>query len=57
MSKDCVDCGSIIEIPEDSLEGEIVGCADCGLDYFISIDEESKVCLKELVIEGEDWGE
>jgi alpha-aminoadipate carrier protein LysW len=53
----CVDCGASIEIPEDVLQGEILGCGDCGMDYVISIEENGEILLKELMIEGEDWGE
>ena len=57
MSMDCVDCGASIEIPEDVLQGEILGCGDCGMDYVISIEENGEILLKELMIKGEDWGE
>ena len=53
----CIDCGAILEIPTDALEGEIIGCADCGLDYIVVKDESDGLNLQELVIEGEDWGE
>jgi len=53
----CTDCGAELEIPEDALPGEIIGCPDCGLDYVIEVDESGGKQLKELLIEGEDWGE
>ena len=53
----CIDCGANLEIPIDALEGEIIGCADCGLDYIVVKDESDGLNLQELVIEGEDWGE
>ena len=56
MQITCVDCGGSIELPEDCLPGEIVGCPDCGLDYVLE-EDESLLHLKELTIEGEDWGE
>ena len=52
----CTDCGASIEIPIDVEVGEIVECPDCGLD-FVVIELDGKIGLKELTIEGEDWGE
>ncbi len=57
MSNACMDCGADMEVPNDSLLGEIVGCPDCGLDYVIEVDESGSKQLTELLIEGEDWGE
>ena len=57
MSFMCTDCGANIEIPEDTIIGEIVGCPDCGLDYVFDKDENGNNNLNELLIEGEDWGE
>ena len=57
MIQSCIDCGSELQIPKDSLQGEIIGCPDCGLDYVIEFDENGKKQLKELTLEGEDWGE
>jgi alpha-aminoadipate carrier protein LysW len=54
---DCTDCGGMIDIPEDVLIGEIISCPDCGLDYVVEADESGLLILKELTIEGEDWGE
>ncbi len=57
MSTACMDCGAALDIPPDSLLGEIIGCPDCGLDYVIEVDDSGSKQLKELLIEGEDWGE
>ena len=57
MSTACMDCGTALDIPPDSLLGEIIGCPDCGLDYVIENDDSGGKHLKELLIEGEDWGE
>ncbi|MEM5883168.1 MAG: hypothetical protein QXQ77_02925 [Candidatus Aenigmatarchaeota archaeon] len=61
----CLDCGEAIEVEEDVENGEIYSCPDCGLEYEIVVKElldekgnpYKKIELKELVIEGEDWGE
>ena len=57
MSITCIDCGVMIEIPDDSLPGEIIGCPDCGLDYVVVEDGSGLLYIQELTIEGEDWGE
>jgi alpha-aminoadipate carrier protein LysW len=57
MQITCIDCGRDIEIQDDSLPGEIISCPDCGLDYVIEKDKSGVLRLKELTIEGEDWGE
>ncbi len=57
LTINCIDCGLSLEIPEDAIEGEIIGCPDCGLDYVASPTETGSMTLTELVLEGEDWGE
>ena len=56
MIDKCTDCGATLEVPHDSEVGEIVECPDCGLD-FILVEIDGQLGLKELAIEGEDWGE
>ncbi|MEM1550816.1 MAG: alpha-aminoadipate/glutamate carrier protein LysW/ArgW [Candidatus Bathyarchaeia archaeon] len=53
----CPECDAEIEIPEDALPGEIVGCPDCGLDLEVKFDKEGALTLELAEIEGEDWGE
>jgi len=57
MNLTCDDCGALIELPEDLIENEIIGCHDCGLDYVVTKNDNGEVSLTELLIEGEDWGE
>lgn len=57
MGTVCIDCEALIEVPEDAVPGEIVSCPDCGLDYVVEKSESGQLVLKELEIEGEDWGE
>jgi alpha-aminoadipate carrier protein LysW len=57
MMYECKDCGASIEVPSDFQNDEILSCADCGLDYLIEVDETGRILIKELAIEGEDWGE
>ena len=57
MSTTCIDCGALLEISEDVISGEIIGCPDCGLDYVVVKDDSGLLSLQELTVEGEDWGE
>ena len=57
MSVSCTDCAGVIEVSDDCIPGEIISCPDCGLDYVIEEDGSGTMLLRELVIEGEDWGE
>lgn len=57
MQDPCIDCGAPLDVPDDSLDGEIICCPDCGVDYVIEMDDNGKKQLTELTIEGEDWGE
>ena len=52
----CVDCEAQIEIPDDSVDGEIVSCQDCGLDFEVTVTPQGR-SIKPVVIEKEDWGE
>jgi len=57
MTEYCIDCTAPLEMPTDALKGEVISCPDCGLDYFIEEDEDGNKKLKELTVDGEDWGE
>ncbi len=57
MTDCCIDCSAILEVPSDAVNGEIISCPDCGLDYVIEIGENGKKDLKQLTVDGEDWGE
>ena len=53
----CPDCDAELEIPEDVIQGEILSCPSCGLELEATQIQGESVELKELGIEGEDWGE
>jgi alpha-aminoadipate carrier protein LysW len=42
--------------PDDVVNGEIVTCPCCGLEFETKIEIDG-ISLKQLTIEGEDWGE
>ncbi len=53
----CTDCDAEIEVPEDVVQGEILSCPSCGLEFEVKQIQKGAVELQELGIEGEDWGE
>jgi alpha-aminoadipate carrier protein LysW len=53
----CPDCLAEIEVPDDTMVGEIVSCPDCGLDLEVEQVEGQMIELQKLAIEKEDWGE
>lgn len=57
MSTLCSECGAELKLPGDAANGEILPCPECGLDYVVVVDKSGLVILKELALEGEDWGE
>ena len=52
---ECVECGAVVQIPEDVMENEILQCLDCGAELeVITIDPLSLALAPEVE---EDWGE
>jgi len=51
----CPDCGSVIEVPDDAEKGEVLSCPCCGLE--LEVVDAGSAEVRELTIEGEDWGE
>ncbi|HUK50164.1 MAG TPA: hypothetical protein VLV18_03945 [Terriglobales bacterium] len=52
----CVDCEAPVTVPEDAVNGEIVSCGDCGMDFEVIVGPQGR-SIKPVVIEKEDWGE
>ncbi|GAG21289.1 unnamed protein product, partial [marine sediment metagenome] len=51
----CIECEADINIPEDTEEGEIIECPECGSELeVVSIDP---IELAPAPEEEEDWGE
>jgi len=44
-------------LPNDVINGEIVGCPDCGVEYEVTGTNKDDIKLRLAEIEGEDWGE
>ena len=52
----CPEClTDDFKIPPDSMQGEIISCADCGESFEIITLEPLKIVKAET--EGEDWGQ
>ena len=57
MSKqaECPECGAAVELADDAMEGEIVQCADCGVE--LEVVSLNPPTLEPAPEEEEDWGE
>tara|TARA_Y100000031_G_C8038439_1_gene300519 strand:- start:142 stop:315 length:174 start_codon:yes stop_codon:yes gene_type:complete len=53
----CSECDAEIVVPDDSLEGELVTCPDCGSTYEIRKHGDGPMELRSAKATGEDWGE
>ena len=53
----CPDCDAELDVPADTVQGEILSCPSCGLELEVKQVNSGCVALQELTIEGEDWGE
>ena len=52
---ECIECGAVVQIPEDVMENEILQCLDCGAELeVITIDPLGLALAPEVE---EDWGE
>lgn len=55
MTAQCPECEAIIELPEDTVENEILTCPECAAELeVISLDPPELALAPEV---GEDWGE
>ena len=52
----CKECDADMRIPEDSIEGEIVSCPDCGSSYEL-VKTNDGFTIKPAQVVGEDWGQ
>jgi alpha-aminoadipate carrier protein LysW len=57
MSKqaECPECAAEVALPDDVMEGEIVQCAECGVELELINLEPATLALAPE--EEEDWGE
>jgi alpha-aminoadipate/glutamate carrier protein LysW len=52
----CTECEAEIKVPNDSVEGEIVTCPDCGASYELAKSDQD-FTIKPAQAVGEDWGQ
>lgn len=52
---ECPICAAEVELPEDTLQGELIECNDCATE--LEVKEIKPYKLEEAPKEEEDWGE
>lgn len=57
MNAECSMCGGAILVPDDVVQGELISCSDCGVEYEIKEVLSGSVVLKAAEEIKEDWGE
>jgi alpha-aminoadipate carrier protein LysW len=53
----CPECDAELKATEDVTVGEVLSCPECGLELEVKQVNGHTLELRELTIEGEDWGE
>jgi alpha-aminoadipate/glutamate carrier protein LysW len=52
----CIECDAEVPVPDDSMQGEIVTCPDCG-ESFELVKKGDEFNIKPAQVVGEDWGQ
>jgi alpha-aminoadipate carrier protein LysW len=52
---ECPVCAAEIQLPEDTVQGELIECPDCGTE--LEVTSVNPFTLQEAPSEEEDWGE
>jgi len=52
---ECVECGGAVNVPADTMQGEILTCGDCGVE--LEVVELQPLRVELAPMEMEDWGE
>ncbi len=52
---ECLECGAVITVPENVMQGEILACSDCGAE--LEVVSLEPLALDLAPLEMEDWGE
>ncbi|MFB1063418.1 lysine biosynthesis protein LysW [Natrinema sp. H-ect4] len=55
LTGNCVECGTIIDLPADAEAGEVIDCTMCGSE--LEVIQTDPVSLEEAPDLEEDWGE
>lgn len=56
MRGECPECGAVIELPEDTVHGELVTC-ECSFELEIETVENGRMTFIPAPKEEEDFGE
>lgn len=51
----CPMCDGVVQLPEDTVKGEIIECPDCGTE--LEVTGVNPFAVAEAPQEQEDWGE
>ena len=52
---ECPVCAADVELPKDTVQGELIECPDCGTE--LEVTNVNPFKLQEAPSEEEDWGE
>ena len=52
---ECSECGCAVTLQAQVIQGEILSCADCGVELEVTVVEPLTLALAPM--EMEDWGE
>ena len=52
---ECIECGATITLAQDTMQGEILPCPDCGAE--LEVLSLNPVSIDLAPMEMEDWGE
>lgn len=55
MNAECPECGADVPLPDDVMAGEIIQCAECGIE--LEVINLEPLTLDFAPEEEEDWGE
>lgn len=55
MTANCPECEATLNLPADTVEGEILICTDCAAELEVTATNPLTLALAPEV--GEDWGE
>ncbi len=54
LESECLECGNVIELPEDVHEGDLVTCEECGMELEVSAINDDHVIFDLAPEEEED---
>jgi len=55
LQTECVECGAVVAVSEEVMQGEILACAECGAE--LEVVSVEPLTLELAPLEMEDWGE